>query len=42
MVGNAVAFAIEQGKDLSECTLKQLQKFDARIDQDVFSGLAGI
>ncbi len=39
VVGNAVAFAIEQGKDLSECTLKQLQKFDARIEQDVFEVL---
>jgi argininosuccinate lyase len=38
-VGKAVAFAIEQGKDLSECTLQELQKFDPRIEQDVFEVL---
>ena len=39
VVGNVVAFAIEQGKDLSACTLKELQKFDANIEQDVFEVL---
>ena len=38
-VGKAVAFAIKQGKDLSECTLKELQKFDPRIEQGVFEVL---
>ncbi|MDH3632682.1 MAG: argininosuccinate lyase [Gammaproteobacteria bacterium] len=39
VVGKAVAFAIEQGKDLSACTLRELQKFDSRIEQDVFEVL---
>ena len=39
VVGRAVAFAIEQGKDLSACTLEELQKFDPRIEQDVFEVL---
>jgi argininosuccinate lyase len=39
VVGKTVAFAIEQGKDLSECTLQELQKFDPRIEQDVFEVL---
>jgi len=39
VVGKAVAFAIEQGKDLSACTLEELQKFDPRIEQDVFEVL---
>jgi argininosuccinate lyase len=39
VVGKAVAFAIEQGKDLSACTLQELQKFDPRIEQDVFEVL---
>lgn len=38
-VGKAVAFAIEQGKDLSACTLQELQKFDSRIERDVFEVL---
>ena len=38
-VGYAVAFAIKQGKDLSECTLKELKKFESRIEQDVFEVL---
>ena len=38
-VGKAVAFAIEQDKDLSACTLEELQKFDPRIEQDVFGVL---
>ena len=36
VVGNAVAFAIEQGRDLGECTLAELQQFDKRIEADVF------
>ena len=39
VVGNAVAFAIEQGKDLSACTLKELQQFDTDIEEDVFEVL---
>jgi len=39
VVGNAVAFAIEQGKDLSACTLEELQQFDASIGDDVFEVL---
>ena len=39
VVGGAVAFAIEQGKDLSDCTLEELQGFDARIEADVFEVL---
>ncbi|MFZ9037683.1 MAG: argininosuccinate lyase [Gammaproteobacteria bacterium] len=38
-VGQAVAFAIDKGKDLGACTLKELQQFDARIEQDVFDVL---
>ncbi len=38
-VGNAVAFAIEQNKDLSELSLKELRRFDERIDDDVFDVL---
>ena len=40
VVGNAVAFAIEQSRDLSECTLEELKRFDARIEADVFSVLS--
>ena len=36
VVGQAVAYGIEQGKDLSECSLEELQKFDNRIEKDVF------
>jgi argininosuccinate lyase len=39
VVGKAVAFAIEQGKDLSACSLEELQKFDASIEDDVFEVL---
>jgi len=34
-----VAFATEQGKDLSACSLKELQQFDASIESDVFEVL---
>jgi argininosuccinate lyase len=39
VVGQAVAFAIDAGKDLSACTLEELQGFDARIEADVFEVL---
>jgi argininosuccinate lyase len=39
VVGNAVAFAISQDKDLSECSLQELQQFDSRIEEDVFEVL---
>lgn len=38
-VGKAVALAVEQGKDLSELELGQLQQFSDLIDQDVFAAL---
>lgn len=38
-VGNAVAFAIDQGKDLGACKLKELRQFDQRIEDDVFDVL---
>jgi argininosuccinate lyase len=37
VVGQVVAFAIEQGKELGACTLAELQGFDARIEEDVFA-----
>jgi len=40
VVGSAVAFAIEKGKDLGALTLKQLQRFDKRIEADVFDVLS--
>jgi argininosuccinate lyase len=39
VVGQAVAFAIEQQKDLSECTLDELKQFNDLIEQDVFEVL---
>jgi len=39
VVGNAVAYGIEQGKDLSECSLEEMQGFDDRIEADVFDVL---
>ena len=39
VVGQAVAFAIDANKDLSECTLEELQGFDKRIEEDVFEVL---
>ncbi len=38
-VGNAVAFALDQGKDLGECSLEELQQFNAAIENDVFDVL---
>ena len=39
VVGSAVAFAVEQNKDLSECTLTELQQFHSDIEADVFDVL---
>ena len=40
IVGSAVAFAIDKHKDLSECSLQELQAFDRRIEADVFDILS--
>ena len=39
VVGKAVRLGVEQGKDLSELTLEQLQSFSAAIKDDVFDVL---
>jgi len=39
VVGNAVAFAIDAGKDLGDCSLEELQQFEQRIEADVFDVL---
>jgi argininosuccinate lyase len=39
IVGQSVAYAIEQGKDLSECSLDELQNFGPQIDYDVYDVL---
>ncbi len=39
VVGKAVAFGIEQNKDLSEMSLSELQNFSDSIEQDVFEVL---
>ncbi|NIB39407.1 argininosuccinate lyase [Pseudomaricurvus alkylphenolicus] len=39
IVGKSVAFGIEQGRDLSEMTLEELQQFSTDIDSDVFDVL---
>jgi len=39
VVGQAVAFAIDAGKDLSACSLEELKAFDTRIEADVFEVL---
>ncbi len=39
VVGSAVAYGVDTGKDLSEMSLEELQKFSAVIDQDVFEVL---
>ena len=39
VVGNAVAYGIETGKDLSECSLDELKRFNPMIEQDVFDVL---
>ncbi|MDH3222010.1 MAG: argininosuccinate lyase, partial [Gammaproteobacteria bacterium] len=40
VVGNVVAFAIDKGKDLGALTLRQLQRYDKRIEADVFDVLS--
>jgi argininosuccinate lyase len=40
VVGSAVAYAIEKKKDLSECSLQELQSFERRIETDVFDLLS--
>ena len=39
VVGRAVAYGIEQGRDLSEMSLEELQGFSGVIGQDVFAVL---
>ena len=39
VVGKAVAFGINEGKDLSEMTLSELQNFSSDIEDDVFAVL---
>jgi len=39
VVGRAVAFGIEQGRDLSEMSLDELKKFSSNISEDVFEVL---
>jgi len=40
VVGGVVAYAIQKTKDLSECSLQELQAFDRRIEDDVFDILS--
>jgi argininosuccinate lyase len=40
VVGSAVAYAIQKGKDLSEFTLQEMHAFDRRIEADVFDNLS--
>ena len=39
IVGKAVAYGLETGKDLSEMTLEELQQFSDQITADVFDVL---
>jgi argininosuccinate lyase len=39
VVGSAVAYGIQHGKDLSECSLEEMKSFDERIEADVFAVL---
>jgi argininosuccinate lyase len=39
VVGKAVAYGVETGKDLSEMSLQELQQFSAIITDDVFNVL---
>jgi argininosuccinate lyase len=39
VVGLSVAYGLKIQKDLSELNLEELQKFDARIENDVFGPL---
>ena len=38
-VGQAVAYALENGKELHELTLEELKSFSKQIRADVFEGL---
>ncbi len=40
VVGKAVAFGIEQGRDLSEMSLDELRQFSSDINEDVFAVLS--
>ncbi|MCG2634777.1 MAG: argininosuccinate lyase [Gammaproteobacteria bacterium] len=40
VVGRAVLFGLEQGRDLSELSLSELQTFSATIDPDIFEVLS--
>ncbi|HEX5637964.1 MAG TPA: argininosuccinate lyase, partial [Gammaproteobacteria bacterium] len=39
VVGKAVAFGVEQNRDLADMTLDELKQFSAKIEQDVFKVL---
>jgi len=39
IVGKSVAYGLEKGKDLSECTLEELQQFGPQIEDDVYQVL---
>ena len=39
IVGQAVAFALAQGKELDQLTLKELQGFSKEIEEDLFENL---
>ena len=39
IVGKSVAYGLEKSKDLSECTLEELQQFGPQIDEDVYQVL---
>ena len=39
IVGRAVAFCLEQGKELEELTLAEMRQFSEKIDEDVFAVL---
>ena len=39
IVGKAVAYGVQSGKDLSEMTLEELQQFSGEITEDVFDVL---
>jgi argininosuccinate lyase len=40
VVGKAVLFGIENGKELNDLSLKELKKFSIKIDRDVFRALS--
>ena len=39
IVGKSVAYGLEHGKDLSECSLEELQQFGPQINEDVYEVL---